>query len=418
MVRSLRFARVPRKEDPLSPARGGVVSEDRLPESLPRDEPGDTPLAALTLAVPWRSPAFREALHRGRRFAPSRQPTLIEGESGTGKTAFAEILHRLGDAPGERLVVVNCAALPDSLLESELFGSVRGAFTGAVADREGLLRAAGRGTVFLDEIDKASLSLQAALLHVLDRREVRSLGGRRPHPVRCRLVFATSRDLAGRVEGGAFLPDLAYRIRGMTVPVPAVRHRPEDFDLLLALALRELRTGEGLEPVAVTPEARDLLASWRWPGNVRELFSTVRAAARLRDGTGGIAARHVERAAAGSPFAAHAARVRRPDSLAERVRAFEREEIVLALRLEGGNQTRAARRLGISRRGLNKKLHRHGLLGALEGEGLREFRRRRAAQGEAAASSRRDPGEGFPRAGVRRGGVGADPSHPSEPFRE
>lgn len=372
----------------MSRADGGAVSEDRLPEALPRDASGDTPLAALTLAVPWRSAAFREALHRGRRFAPSRQPVLIEGESGTGKTAFAEILHRLGGTPGERFTVVNCAALPDSLLESELFGSVRGAFTGAVADREGLIRAAGCGTVFLDEIDKASLSLQAALLHVLDRREVRSLGGRRPHAVHCRLVFATSRCLADRVEEGAFLPDLAYRIRGMSVPVPAVRHRPEDFDLLLALALRDLRTSEGLESLAVTPDARDLLASWRWPGNVRELFSTVRAAARLRESAGGIAARHVERAAAGSPLAAHAARVRRPETLAERMRAFEREEIVLALRLEGGNQTRAARRLGISRRGLNKKLHRHALLGALDGEGLREFRRRRTeAAGDGAAAA-------------------------------
>lgn len=363
----------------------GAVSEDRLPESLERDADDDTPLAALTLAVPWRSPAFREALHRGARFAPSRQPALVEGESGAGKTAFAEILHRLGAAPGERFVVVNCAALPDSLLESELFGSVRGAFTGAVADREGLIRAAGGGTVFLDEIDKASPSLQAALLHVLDRREVRSLGDRRTRPVGCRLVFATSRNLATRVDEGGFLPDLAYRIRGMSVPVPAVRQRPEDFDLLLALALRELRTGEGLESLAVTPPARDLLASYCWPGNVRELFSVVRAAARLRDGADGIGTRHVELAAAGSPLQAHAARVRHPVPLAERVRAFEREEILLALRLEGGNQTRAARRLAISRRGLNKKLHRHGLLGALEGEGLREFRRRRPeSEGRAA----------------------------------
>lgn len=368
------------------PRASGAVSEDRLPAPL---EPGDdaprddTPLAAITLAVPWRSRAFREALERGRRFAPSRQPVLVEGESGAGKTAFAEILHRLGGRPGERFVVVSCAALPDSLLESELFGSVRGAFTGAVADREGLIRAAGAGTVFLDEIDKASLPLQAALLHVLDRREVRSIGDGRARTVHCRLVFATSRSLERRAEAGAFLPDLAYRIRGMSIPVPALRHRPEDFDLLLALALREIRAAEGLSR-SVTPTARDLLASWRWPGNVRELFATVRAAARLADGSDAIGPRHVEAAAAGSPLAEHAVRVRRPASLAERVRAFEREEIVIALRLEGGNQTRAARRLGISRRGLNKKLHRHGLLGALESEGLREFRRRRTPGDEPA----------------------------------
>ncbi|HMB71788.1 MAG TPA: sigma 54-interacting transcriptional regulator [bacterium] len=367
----------------MSHRNGGDVTEDLLPPALTADDNGgETPLAALTLGVPWRSPAFLESLLRARRFAASRQPVLIEGESGTGKTAFAEILHLRGAAPEQRFTVVNCAALPDSLLESELFGSVRGAFTGAVADRDGLIRAAGAGTVFLDEIDKASVSLQSALLHVLDRREVRSLGGKRPHSVRGRLVFATSRELTGRMEADAFLPDLAYRIRGMSIQVPAVRKRPEDFNLLLALALRDLRISEGIAGVAVAADARDLLASWRWPGNVRELFAIVRAAARLSDGSGGIAAGHVERAAAGSSLAVHAGRVRRPSSLAQRVRDFEREEIVLALRLEGGNQTRAARRLGISRRGLNKKLHRHGLLGALESEGLREFRRKRDRVGE------------------------------------
>lgn len=355
-----RVIRIPWK---MAPGRTTPPSlgEEVLPETIDAAVDDSAPLGALALAIPWRSAAFREALERARRYAPSPHPVLIRGESGAGKSAFAEILHRLGRDPGEPLVVVNCAALPESLLQSELFGHLRGAFTGAETSREGLLRAAGAGTVFLDEIDKASPSLQAALLHVLDRREVRSLGDRRSRPVRGRFVFATNADLARRAAKGRFLPDLGYRIASMAVRVPAVRERPEDFDLLLALALRELRIDERLSGIRVSAAGRRVLAAHHWPGNVRELFGVVRAAARLGSERRTIGWREIQAVMEDARPAEDGARGP-ADTLAGRLRDVERDEILRALRAEGGNQTRAAARLGLSRRGLNKKLHRLGMV--------------------------------------------------------
>ncbi len=292
--------------------------------------------------------------------------------------------------------MIDCAALPDPLLQSELFGHVKGAFTGADSERPGLLHTAGRGTLLLDEVDKASPALQAALLHVLDRGEVRALGGRTPHPVRARIVLAANRNPMALAARGRFLPDLAYRIAGFSVLVPPLRERREDFDLLLALALRRIRIEEGGAGRVLTSEARELLAGEDWPGNVRELFHRVHAAALLGEDDRWIGVREIRRAGPGSmprvsdgdpagerggnstdpvPTAAN------PDDLAGRLRDFERGEILTAMRKERGCQTRAAARLGLSRRGLNKKLHRLALLGALRQEGLARWppRDRRSA---------------------------------------
>ena len=360
-------------------SNGAYVSEDvldLLEDTGPLD--GSVPLAASTLAIEWRSEPFLESLDRVQCFARSRGPVLVEGESGAGKTSFAEIVHRQGARPEEPFVVINCAALPDSLLESELFGHARGAFTGADAEKLGLLRAARRGTIFLDEIDKSSPQLQAALLHLLDRREARAVGSHAPYRVEARLVFATNRNLQQLASASQFLPDLGYRITGLAVRVPPLRERREDFDLLVALALRDLRLEERLGSLRISAHARDWLASYDWPGNVRELFGVIRAAAFLLRGGPTIGLNEVEAAAKTTGLQQHAVSLRRSSTLVERVLEFEREEILLALRVEGGHQTRAARRLGLSRRGLNKKLHRHGLLDRLETEGLREFRRRLA----------------------------------------
>ncbi len=364
------------------------ISEARLEpfdlDAIP--SPEDTPLAGPTLAIRWCSPAYVRALSRLRKFARTSHPLLITGETGAGKTSFAEIVHVEGRHPSEPFVAVNCPALPEALLESELFGHVRGAFTGAESEKSGLIRAARSGTVFLDEIDKASPSLQAALLQVLDRREVRSVGGHAPHRVPARLVFASNRHLPTAAARGDFLPDLVYRIAGMSVRIPPLRERPEDLDLLVALALRTIRRDDGLAGVTVTPPALDLVASYDWPGNVRELFSVLRVAAHLLDGGTRISAREIE-LAAGSRLETHVRRARSRAALGERMREFEKQEILVALRLEGGNQTKAASRLGLSRRGLNKKLHRHELLDQLEREGLRAFRSRRPVPARAPSLS-------------------------------
>ncbi len=332
-------------------------------------------LGNLTLAISWKSPRFLEALDRLERFAPSTQPILIMGESGAGKTAFAEVAHRRGPGRNGPFIVLNCASLPESLVESELFGSTRGAFTGADRDRAGLIRAAANGTIFLDEIDKASRSFQATILHVLDRGEVRPVGGQAFHTVRTRFLFAANRDLSELASRGEFLSDLDYRISGLRVEVPPVRDRMPDFDLLLALALRELRVRERIVR-RINRDARNLLTSYEWRGNVRELFSVVTAMAFLSDGKETMGVGEVERAFQDPRHIAHLVEARKSESLADQMAENEKKILLLTLRLEGGSQARAAGRLGITRRGLNKKLHRFGLIEQLERESLEEFSRR------------------------------------------
>jgi DNA-binding NtrC family response regulator len=340
--------------------------------------PGSGPelsLGDLTLGVSWKSPQFREALNRLGRFAPSTQPILIMGESGAGKTAFAEVAHRRGPGRDGPFIVLNCASLPEGLVESELFGSTRGAFTGADRDRSGLIRAAANGTIFLDEIDKASRAFQATILHVLDRGEVRPIGGQAFHNVRVRFLFAANRDLGDLAARGDFLPDLDYRISGLRVDVPPVRERIADFDLLLALALREVRVRERLVR-SIDRDARNLLTTYEWRGNVRELFSVVTSMAFLSDEREIMGVDEVERAFRDPRRIAHLVEARKSESLADQLAENERRILLLTLRLEGGSQARAAGRLGITRRGLNKKLHRLGLLEQLEREGLEEFSHR------------------------------------------
>lgn len=342
--------------------------------------------AQSTLGIVWRSPKYLEALDILRHFALSKAPLLLTGETGAGKTAFAEIAHVLGSNPREPFVVVNCASLPESLLESELFGHVRGAFTGAERDKPGLIRSAGAGTIFLDEVDKASASFQANLLHVLDRREIRAVGSHTFHEVRARFVLATNRDLSALAAQGDFLADLEYRISGLRVDVPPLRDRIDDFDLLLALALRELRMAENITK-GITIEARNFLSSYHWPGNLRELFSVITAAGLLTDEDASISMQGIQRVFRDSRRATHVERASRSGTLASRMDELEKEELMMTLRLEGGSQSRAAEKLGITRRGLNKKLHRLGLIDQLDREGLAGFTTRKKDGPEEASST-------------------------------
>jgi two-component system response regulator HydG len=218
------------------------------------------------------SPAMRSLFELVRRAADATVPVLLLGETGTGKGLVARALHAESRRAQQTFVVVNCAAIPDTLLESELFGHVRGAFTGASAERAGLFEQADRGTLFLDEIGEMPLHLQAKLLHVIERGELRRLGSNRDLQVDVRIVAATHRDLRARVEAGLFREDLLYRLDVVSIEVPALRERKEDLPRLVEHFLERARARNPQAQLArLAADAMDGLSAYSWPGNVREL---------------------------------------------------------------------------------------------------------------------------------------------------
>ena len=218
------------------------------------------------------------------RVARHNTTVLITGESGTGKEVLARAIHRMSPRSEQNFTAINCAAIPEQLLESELFGHVRGAFTGATADRAGLFELAHEGTLLLDEIGDMPLDLQAKLLRVLEEGEIRRVGGRDSRKVDVRVVAATAKPLEQAVERGEFRADLFYRLNVVRLHIPPLRERPEDVPALLTHFVRQAATRLG-RPVSITPSALDALTHHSWPGNVRELRNAVERAAVL--GTGG-----------------------------------------------------------------------------------------------------------------------------------
>jgi DNA-binding NtrC family response regulator len=216
------------------------------------------------------------------------------------------------------------------------------------------------------------MSFQANLLHVLDRREIRAVGSHAFHEVKARFIVATNRDISALTSDGRFLPDLEFRISGLRVDVPPLRERIADFDLLLALALRELRMREGVS-TSISIEARNFLTTYRWPGNIRELFNAVLASGLLAKNGNPISLTEVHRVFQDPRRQDHVRKTKIRGDLATRMEELEKEQLLMTLRLEGGSQTRAAAKLGITRRGLNKKLHRFGLLNEIGEEGLKDF---------------------------------------------
>jgi DNA-binding NtrC family response regulator len=301
------------------------------------------------------SRAMRAVRERLRRLGPRDAPVLVQGESGTGKEVVARAIHWLSPRAGGAFVPVDCGATSESLLESELFGHARGAFTGAQAERRGLFEEADGGTLFLDEIANTSLAFQARLLRALQEREIRPVGSSRPRPVDVRVVAASNRDLGDEVVAGRFREDLLYRLDVLSVSLPPLRRRREDVPVLARSLLRriEARTGERL---TLTPGALAALGAWSWPGNVRELLNVLESAAAFAlDGRIDVAQLperlHPGRGAgpAGPPTL--------PALLAE----FERSVVRQGLEEHGWNRTRAARALGITRRCLFDKIAKHGL---------------------------------------------------------
>jgi two-component system response regulator HydG len=292
------------------------------------------------------SPATQAVLKRAARFAAANAPVLILGESGSGKEIIARALHESSARSGRPFVAVNVAALPAELLESELFGHARGAFTGAATAKEGLFEAAAGGTLFLDEIAELPLALQAKLLRALQDGEVRRVGDTRSFAVDARIVCATHRDLLARVADGAFRQDLLYRLKVLTLRVPPLRERTED---ILPLA-RAVATQEGRGHVRFSRAARRVLEEHTWPGNVRELENAVRHGLALADGDV-IDVEHLPEELLEPP-----APTRSPRADLRPLAEIEREHILRVLEACGGSQVEAARVLGIGRNTLWRKL--------------------------------------------------------------
>jgi two-component system response regulator FlrC len=308
----------------------------------PRARPSDT---AARRPIVTRDPATQRALEIAESVASSRAPVLIQGESGTGKELLARFLHERGSRRSRPFVAVNCAALPRDLLESELFGHERGAFTGAISRKIGKFELANGGTILLDEISEMELGLQAKLLRVLQEYEVDRVGGASPVPVDVRVVATTNRRLRDMVDEAKFREDLYYRLTVIPVVLPPLRERRGDIELLTDHFLARFGGGK----LTLAPESRAALAARPWPGNIRELENTLERAALLARGS-----------------------VLAPEDLADRdparvrpdignlagltVREVEQRLIVDTLERTHNNRTQAARLLGISIRTLRNKL--------------------------------------------------------------
>ena len=322
--------------------------------------------AAADLLVS-ESRAMRDLLELASRVARHSTTVLITGESGSGKEVLARAIHRMSPRAERSFTAINCAAIPAQLLESELFGHVRGAFTGATADRSGLFEVAHGGTLLLDEIGDLPLDLQAKLLRVLEDGEIRRVGGREGKPVDVRVIAATAKPLEEAVERGEFRADLFYRLNVVRLHLPPLRERPEDVPALLAHFARQAASRLG-HPVSITPAALDALTHHSWPGNVRELRNAVERAAVLGTGgpleprdfalTNGNAATN-GRAGVGNghPANGHGNGAGTLD-LKTQVEAVERQAIQRALEASGGNRRQAAGLLGISLRTLFYKMRR------------------------------------------------------------
>lgn len=296
-----------------------------------------------------RSPAFLSLLALTRRVAPWRLPVLLTGESGSGKEGIARTLHHEGPRADGPFVAVNCSAVPESLLESELFGSVRGSFTGAEHDRPGLFRLASGGTLFLDEVGDMPLMMQAKLLRVLQENSVRPVGGHAETAVDVRVVAATHRCLAELVQRGAFRHDLYYRLAVVELRVPPLRERREDIPLLVEHTLRRLERSTGIAPIRVGRCAMEALSLRPWPGNVRQLEATL-AQALVRAHAAEILAGHLE------------LNGEAPDESGPgRPAGLEKAMILAALSESGGNRSDAASLIGWSRPKLYRRLRALGI---------------------------------------------------------
>lgn len=308
------------------------------------------------------SPLMSQVCDMIQKVAPTAATVLINGESGTGKEVIARTIHKNSARAGKPWVAVNCAALPENLLESEMFGHVKGAFTGAYADKPGLFEAANGGTLFLDEISSMPLLLQSKLLRVLQEREIRRVGGTKSIPVDVRVIAASNSNLEQAVVRGTFRSDLYYRFAVITIDVPPLRERTEDILPLVRHFIR-LETPEGAPQPSLTPETAEALTAYKWPGNVRELENAVKHAFTFLSGgdiTPDLLPPKIAHAALGEPSApASLPSAPAPDantSLKSFLRKKEKEYIERILDASGGDKAKAADTLKVNLSTLYRKL--------------------------------------------------------------
>ncbi len=316
-------------------------------------------LARLTPDLVAESAAMRAAVAAARQVAPTDATVLLLGESGTGKSQLARYIHYQSKRAAGPFVEVHCAALPETLLEGELFGYEKGAFTGATQRKAGHLAAADGGTLFLDEIGEITPATQVKLLRFLQDRRFVPLGATEERAVEVRVVSATNRDLSAAVKEGAFREDFYYRLNVFAIELPALRQRPED---VLPIAQRFLAS-RGLPDAKLSAPARDRLLAHAWPGNVRELENALERALILA-GEGEVRSEHLGPPSGAGPSAGKAAEQLVGEGFS--LDGFERELVLAALRRAGGNKTNAARLLGVTRRRLYSLLASFGEAG---GEG-------------------------------------------------
>jgi DNA-binding NtrC family response regulator len=346
----------------LAVAREPLVPGDRdRTEARHRAEPVDARTRALVDAdkvlqgqrrMVGRSQAWQRVLTRTLRVASTETTVFLQGESGTGKEVVARFIHQASRRKDGPFIAINCAALPEQLLESELFGYERGAFTGAHLAKAGQVELASRGVLFLDEVSEMSLTAQAKFLRFLQEREFQRLGGTRVQKADVRVIAASNRDLRQAVERGTFREDLFYRLQVFEIQLPPLRERASDIPLLTEHFLSEFAGTTGGRPARVDDQARDALLAHSWPGNIRELRNVLESAAILSD-DGIIERQHL------SLYAKPAA-VPSPNDIA----GIERQMIDDALRRTDGNKAKSARLLGLTRTQLYGRMRRYGIAGA------------------------------------------------------
>ncbi|HQT75438.1 MAG: hypothetical protein B7Z80_00175 [Rhodospirillales bacterium 20-64-7] len=303
----------------------------------------------------FRDRAMATVIERAERAARSDASVLISGASGTGKEVLARHIHAQSSRSARPFVAVNCAAIPEALLESELFGHEKGAFSGAIGRRIGKFEAANAGSLLLDEITEIDLNLQAKLLRAIQEREIDRIGGSQPVRVNVRILATTNRDILREVQNSTFREDLFYRLNVLAILIPDLKDRPEDILPLAENFLARHRSSDG--PRTLAPDAVALLRAYHWPGNVRELENVIHRASVLTDGSV-IAAAALEISVGNTCCLSGPAPAAMPPT---KLKTLERDAIMSMLQRNGGNRTKTAAALGISIRTLRNKLHRYDL---------------------------------------------------------